>query len=111
MIVPAVRVKLTGVTYVSHRDDLLLLLAEQGQHPASCHGQAHAKGANFLRAPPPSSYAYQTSIKGVIRHSNQAEGQRLAHLPAQNPMVLSLSLLLLAFMARSPYSCSQRKMQ
>lgn len=54
MIEPAVRVKLTGVTYVAHRDDPLLL-AEQGQHPPSCHGQAHAKGANFLRAPLPSA--------------------------------------------------------
>lgn len=47
---PGVRVKLTGVACVAHRDELLL--AEQGQRPLLCPGQAHARAPNILRVTP-----------------------------------------------------------
>lgn len=86
MIGPGVRVKLTGVASAPHKDDLPLL-TEHGQ-------QACARGTNFLRvlllAPPQPNHTVEMSLDTQWKVRGQ-------------PIVLSLCLFLLAFMARAPH--------
>lgn len=98
MIMPAVRVKLTGMACVAHRDDLPL--AEQNRHPSySAVGRPMPEAPTFsgsypLRPDPTLEMSLDTQIKGKVR------GQPTFLF--KTPIVLSHSLLLLGFHGQMP---------